>query len=161
MNRPEITDHLPPAGLLRHLAAMFYDFMIVFAIEWLLIAAFAALESFVLDDQGKQLPDILKLVTMILAGYWYFVGSWTVNGKTIGMQAWRMEVRGFDGSPITSARGWLRAVTSVLGLGHLSKLVDPAKLGWHERLSKTVTVVDRDRVLKPGQTPDWNDNLEA
>ena len=134
---------------------MFYDFLMIFAIEWLLVAGFAALESFVLDDQGKHLPDTLKIITMLIAAYWYYVGSWAINGKTIGMQAWRIEVRAYDGGMISQPQGWLRAVASLLGLGNISKFIDRDRLGWHERLSRTVTVLDKERVLKAGTTPTW------
>lgn len=141
-----IIDQYPAAKFLRCFGAMVYDTFLIAAIQMLVLLIIGQIEGFALD--GERLPDLPKLLVHFLVGALFYVWSWTHGGKTLGMTAWRIEVRQFDGRTISTQQAWLRAVTALLGLGNLWKLFDKKNLALHDYLSKTVVVLDKERTLK-------------
>ena len=76
----------------------------------------------------------------------FFTWFWVHGGQTVGMRAWRLRVVSFDGERIgwrTAAIRFLLAIVSaaMLGLGYLWVLIDPERLAWHDRLSKSRVVL--------------------
>ena len=133
----ELTDDHTP-GLLRRFAAMLYDGLLLTA---LLFVATAIITLPLGNPSGLMLLAfqffIFEIIPLI-----FFTGFWVRGGQTLGMRAWRLKLERFDGRDI----GWsdalkrhLAALFSILvfGLGFFWILVDPQKLAWHDRLSKT------------------------
>lgn len=127
-----------PAGLLRRLAAILYDALIVFALVF--IAAFVILQvaGEPLDERGR----LALQITAVAIAYLYFTGFWTHGGQTIGMRAWRIRVYACDGSKVTIRAAAGRFVLALiallpLGLGFWWSLFDPQRLAWHDRWSGT------------------------
>jgi len=133
-----VTASLPRAGLLRRLAAIAYDLLLVTALMMVLTAL-------VLLARGGSTvgPESVWFQCLLLAAWWlYFAGSWVLGGQTVGMRAWRLVLRNSSGgtpgwgkASLRFAAAWLSALA--LGLGFLSSLVDRDGLGWHDRLSGT------------------------
>ena len=142
---------LPPAGLLRRLGAMVYDGLLVIALMLTptgLLNLFAArpvipegAETVSIEAMetvsGPLLSSILFIQTFVFFAYF-----WVHHGRTLGMQAWRLRIITADGGPIRplqALRRYLAAVPSLLllGAGYLWQLLDPARLGWPDRLSGT------------------------
>jgi uncharacterized RDD family membrane protein YckC len=76
----------------------------------------------------------------------FFTGFWSRGGQTLGMRAWRLKRVRADGSAVTWGDAFKRHLAAILswlvvGLGFFWMLVDPDKLTWHDRLSKTRPVV--------------------
>jgi uncharacterized RDD family membrane protein YckC len=126
------------SGLLRRLAAILYDTLLVVALLMLTTTFFLigrggeALEPYTLPHQIVSLAVI----------FMFFVGFWTRKGSTLGMLAWglRLETPEGDLPPLSNAS--LRFVVAILswasvGLGFLWQLWDPEQLTWHDRLSGT------------------------
>ena len=129
-----------PAGLLRRLAAMTYDGLLVGAV------------LFVASIPLVYLPDTLAarpLVQLYLLGviFLFFAVPWVRGGQTLGMRAWRVKVVACaDLGPIGWGGATRRFVASLLswaclGLGFAWVLVDPDRLAWHDRLSGTRLIV--------------------
>jgi uncharacterized RDD family membrane protein YckC len=83
-----------PAGLWRRLAALFYDLLLVIALAF--AATFALLplthgEAILASTQGAL--GLLYRALLLLVAFGYFGGSWTRSGQTLGMKAWRIELR--------------------------------------------------------------------
>ena len=79
---------------------------------------------------------------LLLITYLYFAGQWVRGGRTLGMRAWRIRLRGPDGG----APGWcacsIRFAAALLcwapaGLGFFSGVGRPDRLAWHDRISGT------------------------
>jgi uncharacterized RDD family membrane protein YckC len=125
-------------GVLRHLAAMVYDLLIVLAVLIML----AGLALFVRAGNPVD-PQSLPFRLLLITGWWaYYTWSWTHGGQTVGMRAWRFVLRREDGRPVGPGRASLRFVTAwvsalAAGLGFLWRLVDAGQLTWHDRLSGT------------------------
>ncbi|MGY0617150.1 RDD family protein [Vibrio sp. FJH11] len=148
---------LPTAGLFRRLAALFYDSLIIIAIEMMaagvVIAIMFALNAAGLLSYGEYVdaadmlskhPVASPLFTLYLAVVWiyFFVFFWTRAGQTLGMRAWKLQVRNAaDGSPITVTQALIRLGTSGFGLANLTVPIDPKKRGFHDIWAKTQVVV--------------------
>jgi uncharacterized RDD family membrane protein YckC len=139
-------DH-PPAGLLRRLAAIFYDSLLLSAL-WLGVAT-----AFLVTSGGRlSAPDrplwllYAFRATLLLVAFLFFGWFWTRGGQTLGMRAWRLKVVADQGQSVT----WLLALRrfaaaglswAVLGVGFWWVTIDPEKRAWHDRLSGTNIVV--------------------
>jgi len=125
----------PPASLIKQLAAMLYDSLLIFAI------LFVATAILLIFNQGEAIesnPSFNLLLVFIL--FTFYAWFWQKSGQTLGMRVWKIRiVSDLGGNP-----GWgtsfLRlgfAVVSMLcfGLGYLWRLFRPYT--WHDRLSQT------------------------
>lgn len=127
------------SGLLRRLAAMLYDTLLVLALMFMATIPFIALRSGEPVETGDNLLYKLVLVAVLFG---FFVGFWSRSGRTLGMQSWGLQLETRDGripSAATASLRFLAAIVSLipLGLGFLWQLIDKDKLTWHDRLSKT------------------------
>ncbi|MCW8333240.1 RDD family protein [Vibrio sp. SCSIO 43135] len=147
---------LPPAGLMRRFGALFYDALIVLAIEMmaagLVIAVIFALNAAGILSYGEygdaaglvgEHPIVSPLFTLYLAAVWvyFFVFFWTRAGQTLGMRAWKLQIRNEDATPITVTQALIRLGTSGFGLANFTVPFDPKKRGFHDIWAKTQVVV--------------------
>lgn len=96
-----------PAGLLRRLAAMLYDGLLVAAL--LFIATFAVLpltggEAITPASQGPFIH--LYRGWLLAVAFGYFGLCWVRGGQTLGQRAWRIRLQSADGT----AANWADAV---------------------------------------------------
>ena len=135
------------AGLLRRLLAALYDGLILLAL-WLLAGAVWIGLRHGEPVPAGSLPFQLYLLAVPMA---FFCGFWSGYGRTLGMQAWRLQVVDATGRRPSPGRAVLRffgAVAAWLpaGLGVLWMLVDPQRLTVQDRLSGTrIVVVPKER----------------
>ena len=141
-----------PAGAWRRVAALFYDLLLVVALAF--VATFAMLpltrgEAILSSTQGA-LAHAYHAVLFFLA-FGYFGWCWTHGGQTLGMKAWRIELRteagGRIGWPAAAGRfllgtgmailaglgtWYLRRPTNLLAAAGAAALVAPLALnfGW-------------------------------
>jgi uncharacterized RDD family membrane protein YckC len=126
-----------PAGLLRRLAAILYDCLLIIALMFLLTLPFIAARDGEPVEHGENLIYQLCLVALI---YVYFVAYWVYKGRTLGMQSWGLRIALPNGQPPDYKSATLRFVTALVswlpaGLGFLWQLWDRENLTWHDRLS--------------------------
>lgn len=143
---PSATPPLPPVpGLVRRLAIVFYDLLLLFGLL-ILASALVVLPlglGFGIEMQGDHPLFRLYLGLLIL---WFYCGFWVHGGQTLGMRTWRVRLVDFEGRTL----GWRQALVrfaaailswAILGLGFLWILVDRDRLAWHDRLSRTRLVM--------------------
>jgi uncharacterized RDD family membrane protein YckC len=135
-------DQPRPAGLLRRLAAMCYDALLLAAI--FLVAGFVALAF----TGGEAVPSgsVWFQAYLVLIAMLFLCGFWTHGGQTLGLRSWRLRVESADGGPVDARQALLRFAIAPLalapaGLGLLWLLVDPERRAWHDRLSGTRVVL--------------------
>lgn len=136
-----------PAGLLRRLAAILYDSLLLSAL-WLAVATVFLAAS----DGRLAMPDrplwllYAFRATLLLVAFLFFGWFWTRGGQTLGMRAWRLKVVTDQGRSLT----WLLALRrfsaaalswAALGAGFWWAIFDREKRAWHDRLSGTHLVV--------------------
>ena len=133
---------LPHCGLLRRLAAILYDSILLAAVLF-----FASLLATPLlgdhPSAGMLLAFRLYLVLIMFA---FFAWFWSHGGQTLGMRAWRIRLQNRGGGPVTLWQIMLRFIIAIgswlaFGLGFLWSLIDKEKLTWHDRYSMTELVV--------------------
>jgi len=136
----------PSPSLLRRLAAMVYDTLLVIAlvavvnaVALMVVVRVTAGEQQVLNAHLVQLLTALSIVG-------FFSLFWLKNGQTLGMQAWRIKLVDFSGGPPSFGKALLRCCgaslsAACLGLGYLWCLVDRNNRYWHDYLSRTELVL--------------------
>lgn len=140
-----MTENMPPnqdgrpCGLLRRLAAILYDCLLVLALIILDTLLFIGLRDGEAVEIENNLIYQLSLAVLI---YVYFVGYWTYRGRSLGMQAWGLRVALADGQLAGFGAASTRFVAALVswipaGLGFLWQLWDKDKLTWHDRWSGT------------------------
>ena len=154
-----------PAGLLRRLAALLYDALLVIAILFI-----AALPLPLVEGPVRTLwwARTLEQLYLLTAWFLFFGWFWTHGGQTVGMKAWRMKLLRENGDKPGWRDALIRFVVSsgcfcllltLFGLGVLSGkiafilagmtfglaflwiLIDREGCAWHDRLSRTRLVV--------------------
>jgi uncharacterized RDD family membrane protein YckC len=130
------------AGLMRRLAAMLYDSLLVTALLFLATIPFIAVRGGEPVEAGDNLLYRLALIAVVYA---FFVGFWSRSGRTLGMQSWGLQLETLDKnipSPAAASLRFLAALLSFLpfGLGFFWQLWDKDGLTWHDRISKTRVV---------------------
>ena len=126
-------------GLLRRIAAMLYDTLLILALLFLATTPFIAVRG---GEAVASDENFIYRVVVVLVIYIFFVGFWSYSGRTLGMQSWRLQLQDDNGQVPSVARASLRFVASLLswlplGLGFVWQLWDPQHLTWHDRISKT------------------------
>ncbi|MGU0689413.1 RDD family protein [Pseudomonas aeruginosa] len=143
-----------PAGLVRRLAAMFYDFLLCVALmmvvtlvyqQGILRLIYGSDHLRELADRGALIGDPLLSTLLVFALFGFFAKFWTHNGQTLGMQVWGLRVQNRDGSAISPLQALLRFMIAIaswlcLGLGFLWMLWDKDKRTWHDRYSESQVV---------------------
>lgn len=127
------------AGLLRRIAAMLYDWLLVIALLFMATLPFIAVRGGEPVETGE---NRLYQVVLVAVVYAFFVGFWSYSGRTLGMQSWGLQLETRDGQVPSAAVASLRFFAAIisllpLGLGFLWQMVDSEQLTWHDRLSKT------------------------
>ena len=72
-------------GLLRRLAAIMYDTLLVVAVLFMVTVPFIAVRGGEPVEIGDNTWYRIALVIVIYA---FFIGFWTRSGRTLGMQSW-------------------------------------------------------------------------
>ncbi len=132
VNRRRFTSHnYANASLLKRLAAMVYDALLVFAV-WMLVGYIAVAFNSGEEAKNPWFSSVIFIIT-----YGFFALFWLRSGQTLGMVAWRLRVEDRDGyllSPKQSLWRFMGACVSLvlLGAGFLWILVDKNKLAWHD-----------------------------
>lgn len=127
--------------LLRRLAAMFYDALLLIALLFVASLPFTMLHGGAIEngDLGYQL--YLLAICFI-----YLAWQWTHGGQTLGMKTWRLRIVSLNGGPVSWQQSLVRTLGALLsiaafGLGYLWLLIDKDRLAWHDRLSGTKLVI--------------------
>lgn len=135
---PPGNDSRMPCGLLRRLAVMLYDALIVIALL-ILATAVVMLAGFENLSAGHD-----PLFTLYLLATWFFylAWCWRRGGMTIGMRAWRVVIEdesgrrpGWGACAMRFAVSWIS--TAALGLGFAWSLFDDRKRTWHDMASRS------------------------
>ena len=131
------------AGLLRRLGAMLYD---GFLLTGVMIVAAIPLPFFQSAADGSVWVRTLIQIYLILGCFLFFGWFWTHGGQTLGMRAWRLQLRRIDGQNLAWSTAVVRFLGALLswlplGLGFFWVALDPQNRAWHDRLSKSIVVV--------------------
>ena len=134
-----MTPDPPPPALLRRMAAVAYDALLLCGVLF-----FAGLPLPALPEAARNSiwGQISIQIYLVMVCFLFFGWFWTHGGQTLGMRAWRLRLVGPGGSPVSWRHAAVRFLGAALswaplGAGFWWSLVDPEKLTWHDRLSGT------------------------
>lgn len=143
----------PRAGLIRRLAAIVYDALIVIALLMfamtLALAAVAVLEKTGLislvgyQDSADyiQRHALWFQLYLVLWVFWFYLYFWCKAGQTLGMRAWRLLLLQQNGQPVTLKQALIRSLTALGGVGNFWLWVRfKQKLALQDQLSGTMVV---------------------
>lgn len=134
-----MNDTRPTPGILRRLAAMSYELLLVTAllifalvVPYMLIGAFARV-------QAPHLVIKLHFFLVLLA---YFTWFWVHGGQTLAMKTWRIRVVDASGRRLRPAQAILRYLAAwmsigLAGIGILWALFDRDGQFLHDRIADT------------------------
>jgi uncharacterized RDD family membrane protein YckC len=152
---PSSPESLPAASLLRRLAAMMYDSLLLLALLMIVTACFLPFTGGE-AVRWQSFPLLTLLYWCALAGavLIYFGLPWTARGQTLAMTTWRLRVQRDDGCMPTWRDVAVRLSASLLswlpaGLGFIWILFSRDRRAWHDALSGTRVVVLPKRPRKP------------
>jgi uncharacterized RDD family membrane protein YckC len=125
--------------LMRRIAAMLYDGLLILALLFMSTLPFIAAEG---GEPVEPSENLLYQAVLAIVIYGFFVGFWTRSGRTLGMQSWRLQLETMDGERASLGAATIRFFAALLswapaGLGFLWSLWDKDRLAWHDRISKT------------------------
>lgn len=136
-----------PTSLPRRIAAAGYDLLLVIGL-WF-VAVFILLPF--TGGHAVQGSNPIFRLYLFSVPYLFFSWFWTHNGQTLGMRAWRLQLRrSSDGSAV----GWLQALLRYVAawvawlsvIGILWCLIDERKRCWQDIFSRTeVVTVPKER----------------
>jgi uncharacterized RDD family membrane protein YckC len=131
-------------GILRRLASMLYESLLLLAVVFLAGFIFVGLTHGVSSGLAK-LAFQLYLTGVVAA---YFIWFWLHGGQTLAMKTWHLRLVGIAGQPVTLRQALLRflvAVPGVLsGISVLWALFDRDRQFLHDRLAKTKIILIAD-----------------
>ncbi|QJQ94524.1 MULTISPECIES: RDD family protein [Halomonadaceae] len=133
-------DNTWPAGLLRRLAAMLYDLLLIVAV-WMMIGFVGVALNHGEANETPLFHSLLFIVTFA-----FFAFFWMRAGMTLGMQAWRLRVQTPEGTSLTLTQCLVRFLVAgvslaAFGLGYWWVLFDSQRRSWSDIASGTQVVV--------------------
>jgi uncharacterized RDD family membrane protein YckC len=153
-------EQLPSPFILRRLAAMVYDTLLVLPLIMASVALFLGGRTLLIGSPGEgevvQLNAYLVRLVALLTVLGFFCWFWIKNGQTLGMQAWRIKLVDFAGNKPGAWQSLVRCLGALLsaaclGLGYLWCLVDKHGRYWHDYISRTELVLVPKREKKSGK----------
>ncbi|AFM32321.1 MULTISPECIES: RDD family protein [Stutzerimonas] len=144
----------PAAGLVRRLAAMFYDSLLCIALmmvvtllyqQVLLRLLYGSEQLQQLADAGRLDIDPLLSTLLLFSLFGFFAKFWTHSGQTLGMQVWGIRIQNADGTAIDLWQALLRFLIALvsllcLGMGYWWMLLDKQNRTWHDMYSESQAV---------------------
>ncbi len=144
----------PAAGLVRRLAAMFYDSLLCIALMMVVTLLYqqVLLRLFYGSEQLQQLADAGRLdidpllsTLLLFSLFGFFAKFWTHSGQTLGMQVWGIRIQNADGTAIDLWQALLRFLIALvsllcLGMGYWWMLLDKQNRTWHDMYSESQAV---------------------
>ena len=138
------------APLIRRLAAIIYDLLLLLALFFVVGIIVASITTFLVNN-GQAITEshpfyliyqIYLLSILLLCGLIFFGWFWTHGGQTLGMKTWKLKLVSDNGDNITWKQALIRYFSAILswglvGMGFISSLWDSDNKTWHDFLSKT------------------------
>jgi uncharacterized RDD family membrane protein YckC len=132
---------LATAGIVRRLASMLYESLLVFAVVFFAGLLFYAAAG---DHISGFIRHIFQFYLLVVLGL-YFVWCWCRGGQTLAMKTWKLRLVSADGSPVSAPKAALRYLLACLsvaiaGAGFAWAAFDCDRQFLHDRLAGTKIV---------------------
>ncbi|WP_024792168.1 RDD family protein [Candidatus Ruthturnera calyptogenae] len=128
-------------SLLRRLGAMSYDIFLVFSLMFFVTGVIII----VFFNTKAPNGNTLFYVVTIPITYLYFTWSWVKGRQTLGMKAWKFQIKQMSGNNITHKQAFIRFISAIFsftifGLGFLYQLFNKDNRTIHDKISNTILI---------------------
>lgn len=125
----------PPASLIKQLAAVLYDSLLIFGVLF-----FATAIALLLNGGEAIESNLWFSFYLLLTVFTFYAWFWNRSGQTLGMRVWKIRLIDDSGGNPGWGVCYLRLISALLsllcfGLGYWWRIFKPYT--WHDRLSKT------------------------
>ncbi|MES2356041.1 MAG: RDD family protein [Pseudomonadota bacterium] len=130
-------------GLLRRLACIVYEALLIIAVVFIATFLFSGLSHY----QGTGPLRLAFQVYLIIIMGGYFTWFWSRGRRTLAMKTWQLRIIEKNGTPLTPKKAFLRyclAWLCVTGIGLLWAVIDREGLFLHDRLAGTRLIITKD-----------------
>jgi uncharacterized RDD family membrane protein YckC len=129
---------LPAPGILRRLASMLYDGLLLTAVLFIAVFAFSSLTAY--KGDGPLRPLFQLYIVAITAAYFLFF--WRNSGQTLAMKTWHIKLVSANGEKIGVGQCLIRIALAAAGIalggaGLWWAIADRDKQFLHDRLAGT------------------------
>lgn len=132
-----------PPAILRRLASMLYESILLLAVIFLAGFLFVSLTR----GDNSTVVRLTFQVYLFLVVAAYFIWFWTHGGQTLAMKTWHLRLVGADGRVVSWRQALLRFVFAVpgvvLGIGIAWAIFDRERQFLHDRLAGTRIIDSR------------------
>jgi len=138
------------AGFASRFLAFAVDVVVITAGAILILAAINFVASIVTGESTDfSRSDIWVVIGYLAWGFIYFVQGWGLNGRTVGMGLFGVQVLTDEGDDVSGRRAVLRTLAFplsflILGLGFLGILLGDRRRALHDVIAGTVVVYSWD-----------------
>lgn len=137
----KISENMVYPGILRRLASMLYESLLLVAVLFLAGFLFVGLTQGSTTSLARGVFQVY-LLGVVAA---YFVWFWLRGGQTLAMKTWHLRLVSADGAPLSLRQAIIRFVISLpstlLGVGILWALFDRERQFLHDRLARTKIIL--------------------
>lgn len=136
----------PTASLMRRLAALMYDGLVLIALY--IVVGFVVVGLAAAANNGEPpgaFPAAVNFSLMFCICFFYYSTSWRRGGQTIGMKAWRIKLVSDESDRIKLSQCMLRTGIGffsliIFGAGFWWAWLDKNQRSWHDMASLTHVV---------------------
>ena len=138
---------LQQASIIKRLASLVYDSLIVIAISftygWSVLMLKYKFLGMELGENGRAQLSGFESLLLLLVIIFFYSFFWHRGGQTLGMKAWRLKLLNSEGERPSWGQCMLRAVIALplFPIGYLWKLIDREDKCLQDKFSGTQIVV--------------------
>ena len=127
-----------PVSLLRRIAIMFYDSILLIAL--LFFASLPVAVPLQLVTEHPYYPLYIPYIHLV--AFLFFGWCWTRGGQTLGSKTWKVKLISDSNNNVTWKQAFLRYISSLicwlsLGIGFLWCYTNKERRAWNDIISKT------------------------
>jgi uncharacterized RDD family membrane protein YckC len=140
----------PPPSIMRRLASMIYEVLLLSAILFIASAVFIVTTH----NAQSSLVRFAFQAYLVLVASIYFIGFWLRGGQTLPMKTWQLRLVSADGGQISTKQAVLRYFLALIGIfflgfGLIWAIFDRDRQFWHDRVAGTRIVFEARLVSTP------------
>lgn len=138
-----LSSHNTPPGLVRRLASMLYEALLLLGV----LALTLILPHILLGTFGHYVASRIVLQAhFFIVLLVYFLWFWSNGGQTLAMKTWHIQLITRDGKPVLPAQAFLRYLlcwpsVALAGIGIFWALLDRDRQFLHDRIAGTRLVM--------------------
>jgi uncharacterized RDD family membrane protein YckC len=143
-----------PPSLLRHLAVVVYDLLLLTSVLLFAAAIAVAVNALVTGGQAITAGNPFFFAYLVAVSFLFYGWFWTHGGQTLGMRAWKVLLLSDNHQQISWQQVFLRFIVAipswfVFGIGFWATWLGNNHQSWPDLTSHTHLHYDKKNIPKP------------